>query len=942
MSLERKDQTAVGISATRIAAPPSVKQKPLMSDKQRQGAAGQQIWAPARSISRAAGVAENRSRTVNVATIAIAIAIVADCLDLGLGLAIAAARVTAGRGRGGPPRRAGHPKKLGQACEACRGLKVRCDPDPDDDEGPCRRCRKAGRNCVTTRPTRKRQKKTDSRVLELERKIDALTASLQARVAPPPGFVAPPAAGASAGVAAHGARAPGEALGAIWGHRAADEGAQTQSPAAGDQSRPHQRTPAPVAGQKRKSTHHGDGPDDNDGDHRRGPAMAWPVLVPSTTQGDIVERGLVSKATAAELFSRYKESMIRHLPAVVFPPGTTSAELRRTRPYLFLAVMAAAASERHELQRVLHKELMQLFAYKIVVAGEKNLELVQALQVAVIWYWPPENFEELKFYQLVHMAAVMALDIGLGKRAGPSCRGGSAAAAAGGAASSSSGQPPVGWRDGGPGQFKRQPQPDPTSIECRRAWLACHFFAANTAMSLHRPNLIRWSPFMSECLEVLASSPDAAPTDQYFCHLVWTHRMADEIGMQFSMDDPGVVVNVTDARTRYALRALERELEKYRESVPKEFMQPTLKTTFHLLDLYMHELVLRSDTSTDQIRPPFNTDAIKDGMVGSDCLSAAHINALSACLTAIDGILACFLAMDVGAIRCLPVFSFVRVAHAVVVLMKMYFSASDPRSELGRVIERDHMRVDFYLDALLDKFRATAADDRCRPAARFLLVLAMLKSWFLKHNPEEGTQGQAWASADAAGRPFSSARQASTLPGDPAAPQHPQQRSLNTPLQVLSEVAMGREPGGPPPPALSGISAHRRLPLFHDAASSTTDATPPSNANSYAAAAAHSFGDSGSHPGQPPSSSTAEPMGAAPPALAGPTGAPFPPAPWMDPQTSPDWTLAAGLPPGFDVESIGFVLDPHDPQAGGAKMVLNEPWFTDMFPGLPDPNMFPF
>ncbi|KAL8856277.1 MAG: hypothetical protein Q9178_007114 [Gyalolechia marmorata] len=68
--------------------------------------------------------------------------------------------------------------KRPRACEACRGLKVRCDPDPV--QGTCRRCAKAGRHCVVTAPSRKRQKKTDSRVAELEKKIDALTASLHA------------------------------------------------------------------------------------------------------------------------------------------------------------------------------------------------------------------------------------------------------------------------------------------------------------------------------------------------------------------------------------------------------------------------------------------------------------------------------------------------------------------------------------------------------------------------------------------------------------------------------------------------------------------------------------------------------------------------------------------------------------------------------------------
>jgi hypothetical protein len=68
--------------------------------------------------------------------------------------------------------------KRPRACDSCRGLKVRCDQERPDLS--CRRCAKA---CITTPPTRKRQKKADSRVAELERKIDALTATLHAQKA---------------------------------------------------------------------------------------------------------------------------------------------------------------------------------------------------------------------------------------------------------------------------------------------------------------------------------------------------------------------------------------------------------------------------------------------------------------------------------------------------------------------------------------------------------------------------------------------------------------------------------------------------------------------------------------------------------------------------------------------------------------------------------------
>jgi hypothetical protein len=274
---------------------------------------------------------------------------------------------------------------------------------------------------------------------------------------------------------------------------------------------------------------------------------------------DVVERGILTMPLAVELYARYTNHMCQHLPGVVFPPGMTAAELRATKPILFMAIMAAASSEMPALQRTLTKELMQVFAEKIIVVGAKSLELVQALQVATIWYWPPERFEELKFYQLVHVAAVMAIEIGLGrkKQAKDGFRKHISFA----------------WRDH---PLRKQPPPDPTTIEARRAWLTCYFLATNTAMALHRANLIRWTPFAAECMDVLETSPDAAPTDKYLCHLVWTHKLAEEVGTQFSMDDPMSTPNIADPRTQYALRGFERDLERYSSAIPRELLQRRL------------------------------------------------------------------------------------------------------------------------------------------------------------------------------------------------------------------------------------------------------------------------------------------------------------------------------------------------------------------------------
>jgi hypothetical protein len=269
---------------------------------------------------------------------------------------------------------------------------------------------------------------------------------------------------------------------------------------------------------------------------------------------DIVDQGIITMDEAAMLFQRYTDCMALHLPAVVFPQGTTAADIRNTRPILFHAIMSVASSETPNTQRRLVKDLMQIFADKIIIEGEKSLELVQSLMISVVWYFPPEHFEELKFYQMIHLAAVMAIDIGLGRRKNnPKSR-----------------LIPYTWRDH---PFRKQPLPDPCSIEARRTWLSAYFLCSNVAMALHRPNLIRWQPFMTECIDILESSPEAAPSDRYLCHLVWTHRLAEEVGIQFSMDDPNVFINIGDHKVQYALRGFERDLAKYSENIPKEDKQ---------------------------------------------------------------------------------------------------------------------------------------------------------------------------------------------------------------------------------------------------------------------------------------------------------------------------------------------------------------------------------
>lgn len=298
--------------------------------------------------------------------------------------------------------------KRPRACEPCRQLKVRCDPDPSHPNGSCKRCAKARRTCIVTAPTRKRRKKTDSRVTELERKIDALTATLQ-----------------QSHSSVFGSTPPVQ-----------EQQASYQTPHREDQpaSRRWLREDPHLTGNKRSHdglsvTQHPHLSSSSTEQPNKPTASKWlgpyagdtaPSKVDVRNEvADVIDRGIVDIESANAAFDRYVNHMAEEMPMVVFPPGTTMSDVRRQKPALFLAIIAIAIGPfNKDVQLTLLTEVYQKIADRVVVKGEKSFELVQALLVLTIWYLPPDSLDELKFYQLTHMAVVLAMDIGLNRRAG--------------------------------------------------------------------------------------------------------------------------------------------------------------------------------------------------------------------------------------------------------------------------------------------------------------------------------------------------------------------------------------------------------------------------------------------------------------------------------------------------------------------------------------------
>lgn len=151
------------------------------------------------------------------------------------------------------------------------------------------------------------------------------------------------------------------------------------------------------------------------------------------------------------------------------------------------------------------------------------------------------HYEQHNFYMMVNCAAVMALDLGLGRR-----------------------QTPNVMHKIAVGPFQRC-HPNASSVESRRTFLVCYYLCMSITMVLRRPILVRWTKYMEESVTILETSPEALPSDKILCQHVKMAHIGESISIQFCMDDPSVEVAISEPKVIYALKIFENELQVLRD-----------------------------------------------------------------------------------------------------------------------------------------------------------------------------------------------------------------------------------------------------------------------------------------------------------------------------------------------------------------------------------------
>lgn len=161
---------------------------------------------------------------------------------------------------------------------------------------------------------------------------------------------------------------------------------------------------------------------------------------------------------------------------------------------------------------------------------------------------------------------------------------------------------------------------------------------------------------------------------------------------------------------------------------------------------------------------------------------APLIDALTTCINSIHQSLDAILSVEPQRLICLPTVTLARTSYPVVSLIKIYSLLTARETRIGQVIDMQSLKLEWYLEKVINHYRTAAALDGGRAPAKFGNIIMMLRNWFVKKK-ENGP-----ALREIFGTEMSSDR-----PGDQPTPQQSQIKQGATPLDLLSEVATGNQ-----------------------------------------------------------------------------------------------------------------------------------------------------
>ncbi|EED15880.1 conserved hypothetical protein [Talaromyces stipitatus ATCC 10500] len=358
------------------------------------------------------------------------------------------------------------PKKSTLACEKCRVLKVKCIR-PEEGK-PCSKCTRSNSQCVVPEPKRRAKVPQGSkpRLADLESKLTNIIGLLSHSSAP---------------------------------HSGVQNSVETDPewPPIPEYLNDSPYLPAEwMSLEFPAASEVGENPELNE---NKNSAENTPEKSPDVStaldSAWIADLG-VNPIVLQHLLDRFC-SMRAYFPFVSFSYTWTAASMREDRPFLLLAAVAAASSKHCHLQDDLIRRFKDTISQRVIMAGEKDLDLLQGLLVYLAWChfdFVPGNRQDYLYLQI---AISMVVDLNIDQEIADLLD-------------------------------HRTELSDTYILEACRAYLGCYYMSNIIAMCSGRPNNLKFHNNMLRCAMLLQKRPEFE-TDLMIYPLTKLLQFAEEV-----------------------------------------------------------------------------------------------------------------------------------------------------------------------------------------------------------------------------------------------------------------------------------------------------------------------------------------------------------------------------------------------------------------------------
>lgn len=118
---------------------------------------------------------------------------------------------------------------------------------------------------------------------------------------------------------------------------------------------------------------------------------------------------------AEGLVHRYRQLLSPGMPFVVLPDDAITQSLQEQQPVLLRAITTVALFHDLPRQQSLVKDLIREIGERMLVKGEKSVDLLQGILVLMGWFHP-HIFWCPQMSNLVHLGISLSIDLGIDRK----------------------------------------------------------------------------------------------------------------------------------------------------------------------------------------------------------------------------------------------------------------------------------------------------------------------------------------------------------------------------------------------------------------------------------------------------------------------------------------------------------------------------------------------